>query len=92
FISELLEQLPSLWTENESSAYLMFYDASSYILTDLSVNQLSDMFDEICGYECSGIFSPDGELVLGDEYYEYYADEDSVKELVIELFLDEVEE
>lgn len=92
FISELLEQLPDLWEANQSSAFSMFYEVSSYILTDMTAQSLSSFFDEICGYDCTGIYSPDGELVLGDEYYEFYADEDSVKELVIELFLEPVSE
>jgi LCP family protein required for cell wall assembly len=57
-----------------------------YIVTDCSVNTISGMMNRYTDYEIMELVTPQGENVLGEEYYEFYADEDALKDLVLELF------
>lgn len=57
--------------------------------SDCNVNQLEQLSDllEVC--TMNPIVSIEGEAVRGDEYIEFYADEDSVKQTVLSLFYEE---
>ena len=59
---------------------------SDYIVSDRSVTQLQALGDKISTYEFLGIKDIAGESVLGEEYMEFYPNEELLKELVIELF------
>jgi hypothetical protein len=37
-------------------------------------------------YEIGRILSPEGENVMGETYFEFYADQDSVLQLTLDLF------
>ena len=65
------------------SDYLV-YDSS-----DQKMKELAEKFDE---YEFLGIREIEGETKLGEEFMEFYPDEDSLQALVIELFYTTVNE
>ena len=63
------------------------YDAVyEYIVTDCSVNTLSGMLDRYLDYPISEVISPEGDNVIGEEYYEFYVDEDALDALTLRLF------
>lgn len=57
-----------------------------YIVSDRSVNQLQTLAQKFNDYEFLGIKNIEGESKLGEQYMEFYPDEDSVKAMVINLF------
>ena len=59
---------------------------SEYIISDRSVTQLQTLADKFNKYEFKGIESLKGESHIGDEFIEFYPDENSLKSIVIELF------
>ncbi len=59
---------------------------SDYIVSDRSVTQLQDLSRKFSEYEFVGIDDFDGELTLGEEFMEFYPDEDSVLEIVVDSF------
>ncbi len=66
---------------------LRAYDKTApYILSDLSAATLSDMLKNLPAYRLSRIVSPEGEARVGREYMEFYADDEALKELVIDVF------
>lgn len=92
FMLEVMGQLQVKWNEDSGSMAVVLTDIASYMLSDYSGTRLINFFDQLAQCECEGIISPDGEAVLGEEYMEFYADEDSVKQCVIELFYQLVED
>jgi hypothetical protein len=52
----------------------------------MSVFDLSDFADSMAEYADQGIQETEGEAVLGDEYMEFYVDEDALYQQVISLF------
>lgn len=58
---------------------------SDYMVSDYSANQLQEFIKKVSDYdiEISGI---EGKSVLGEKFMEFYPDDDSVKETVIDLF------
>jgi len=57
-----------------------------YMVTDCSVNVLTGMMDRYEAYTLQEILSPEGENILGEEYYEFYVDEMALEKLILRLF------
>ena len=56
------------------------------IQTDLTAQQLSDLVESLDRSEISPIRTPEGELIAGARYYEFYAQEDSLWEIVKQAY------
>ena len=57
-----------------------------YLVTDCSANALSGMLDRFSQFKVNEVVTPEGENVLGEEYYEFYADEEKLDALILRLF------
>ena len=64
----------------------LYSDVSSYLVSDLSVNALSGMIDRYSHYPIVEVVSPEGRNVLGEEFYEFYPDEEKLDDLILRLF------
>ncbi len=65
-------------------------ELSPYIETDCSVNKLSSYFEKFQTYDYEGITSPEGEAVLGEEFMEFYAQKDSLKDILGSILYEKV--
>ena len=61
-------------------------ELSDHIISDRSVTQLQTLADKFNAYEFLGIKSIEGESVKGEQFMEFYPDENFVEKMVIELF------
>ena len=59
---------------------------SPYMVSDCSVNAISGMMERYQEFEIVEVVSPEGENVLGEAHYEFYPDEEKLKELTLRLF------
>lgn len=55
---------------------------SPLLLSDMSPEQLSDLAVRFDKYTLNPIQTPQGELILGDEYFEFYADKDNLWDII----------
>lgn len=79
--------------ESDSELVLNAYNAiADYIVTDCSITVLSDTAEKLSAYEIKGIVTPEGEVVESEEFIEFHADNEKLKELIISLFYEEVTE
>lgn len=79
--------------EQDSSFVLEAYSAiSQSLVTDCSIDELSDYADRFSGYTLADIRTTDGEAIKGDKYIEFYVDEAALQELVLDTFYTPVEE
>lgn len=60
--------------------------AAPYLVTDCSVELLSTLSTRFADYSLWEIVTPEGENVLEDQYYAFYADEKKLQELILRLF------
>lgn len=71
----------------DETFFLSAYDEiKPYMVTDCSATVLSGIVSRYGGYELGEVISPEGENVLGGEYYEFHADEEALDELILDLF------
>ena len=86
YMEGFVEALRAAQTENPTVLVDTYGEVSPYLVTDCSANALSGMMERYSGYTLAQILSPEGENVLGQEYYEFYADEESLDQLILQLF------
>lgn len=72
--------------ENEGFAAELYEQVSDYVVSDCSLNVISGLMERCADYTLDEIVSPAGENVLGEEYYEFYVDEEALDELILHLF------
>lgn len=73
--------------KEDVSFVLSVYDSvSRYIVTDCSGNVISSLMERFSDYELQEIVAPEGENVVGEEYMEFYVDEESLDALILRLF------
>ena len=65
-----------------------------HLVTSLTVQEITFLADTLLGYEFSmeNIISIPGESKMGEKHEEFYIDDAVLKQIVIEVFYDKVEE
>lgn len=86
YIKALLEQFKAKCEEDSDFALDTAMEITSYMVSDCTVSELSDVYSAMSDYEFADYLTLEGEAVLGDTYMEYYVDEDALYELYLELF------
>lgn len=59
---------------------------SDYMVSDCTINQLSDLSNNIKEYDVREFQSLPGEAVKGEQYMEFYVDEIALQEMVMDVF------
>lgn len=91
YISTWAEQASSKMAQDAGFAAALTEQLGTSIVTDLSVQQISDLAQVFEEYALTGTYQLEGEAVLGEEYMEYYLDEDELQKTMLELFYEEIE-
>ena len=91
YITALRQRFLEQMERDETFTLKALSAISGGMVSDCSAYQLSHLAEELAAYEFADIQTIAGEAVLGEEYMEYYADEDALYQQVIELFYDPVE-
>lgn len=86
YMNGLLQAMTTAMAENDGFAAELYEQVSDYIVSDCSVNVISGLMERCSNYTLEEIVSPAGKNVLGNEYYEFYADEETLDELILRLF------
>lgn len=71
----------------------LYNTLSKYMVTDITVDEISYLAMQVAGYRFSGenLHSLRGATVQGEVYEEFYPDEEALYELILEVFYEEVE-
>lgn len=73
--------------ESDDIFALSVYDSvSPYIVTDISVNTFSGFVQRFADYSLTDIVTPDGENIIGEQYYEFHVDQQKLKQLALDIF------
>ena len=94
YLTEFIKQIKEGTREDITLPINLYKKMKDYIVTDITVDEMSYMAADYSGYsfENEGIYTMEGETVLKDDGYEhFYPDEESLRSLVIRLFYKEVD-
>ena len=86
FIDGFAESFAVAVQSDGNFALRAYEQVDPYLVTDCSVNTISALLSRYEGYEIRQIVTPQGENVLGGEYYEFYADREKLDALILQLF------
>lgn len=66
-------------------------EMSDYLVSDYTIEQLQDLLTCLSEYDFVEIKTIDGDNIIGEDYIEFYPNEDSVEEVILELLYSPVE-
>ena len=72
--------------EGTSFALDTYHQVSPYMVSDCSWTVLNSLLNRYADYEIVEVVTPEGKNIVGEEYYEFYADEGSLDALILRLF------
>ena len=93
YLTNFVSQAKMAAKEDMGVVTTLYNDIKPYMTTDISFDEVAYLAPEVIGYtfDSYNIKSPAGETVAGEEFEEFYVDEDSLFETVLDVFYDEVE-
>ena len=86
FISAFLDTVSQKYKNDDSFAMKTYNSIAKYVVSDCPVSTFDNIIEKCMDYKFEGIVSPEGKNEQGEKYMEFYADKDSVKSLVLQLF------
>lgn len=86
YLSGLASQLEAKVTQDVSQINELYKELQPYMVTNLSSGAMIKLADKCRNYTNGGVLTIEGEAVLGEQFMEFYPDENSVKDTVMELF------
>ncbi len=92
YLNALTLKMQTCMEEDSSFSLTLATKISSYMVSDYTVNQLSKLFDQTMTYEDMGITTLEGEAEQGEEFIEYYVNDDALRDFVISAFYEPYEE
>ncbi|MBQ2904495.1 MAG: LCP family protein [Clostridia bacterium] len=79
--------------QSDDELVLNAYNAiTDYTVTDCSITVLSETAERLSDYKINEIITPEGITDDTKEYVEFHADNEKLKDLIINLFYDEIKE
>lgn len=86
YLKALYEQFCNMSAQNESFGADAALKITDYIVSDCSVNKLEGYLNKIPSYEFLGITDIEGEVKTDSGFVEFYPNEQSIKQAVIDTF------
>ena len=86
YMNGFMEALNVKLDSGESFITDLYESVSPYMVTDCSVNTISGLLSRCSDYTLKEVVSPEGENVQGEQYYEFYVNEEKLDELILRLF------
>lgn len=94
YINALIQKAKSELKGNPALPLVLFRELSPYMVTDLNAEKVTYLATMAAGFDFGSmnVYKVPGETVMGDVYEEFYADQDALYELILELFYEEAAE
>lgn len=86
YINGFVDAFLKAYETDKTLAASLYEAVAPYLVTDLSVNALNGMIERYGDFNISRVETPVGDNVMGEQYFEFYADEAALEALYLELF------
>ena len=64
----------------------LYDEVAPYLVSDCPISTLTNMVDDYTEFAISEVYTLEGENIIGEDHYEFYADEEKLDELAVSLF------
>ena len=92
YLAALQQQLKAAVQQEDGFSLDALLQLNEYMVSDCTVEQLSDLGDSLAAYQVSDILTTPGDAQEGEEFMEFTVDEDALQQLVMDVFYEPVEE
>lgn len=92
YLAGLQDQLKKAAQSDSNFSLDALLQVNEYMVSDCTVNQLSDLINSMATFEIEDIRTTQGDAQVGEEYMEFTVDEDALQQLVLEVFYDAVDQ
>lgn len=92
YLAALQQQLKAAVQQEDGFTLDALLQLNEYMVSDCTVDQLSDLGDSLAAYQVSDILTTPGDAQEGEEFMEFTVDEDALQQLVMDVFYEPVEE
>ena len=86
FIDALYEQMTQKLQSDDGFAAKLAKRIADYSVSDMTTTDLSNLAERLKDYRYTGIRTISGDAVKGEKYMEFYADEEALRSLVVQVF------
>ena len=91
YLAALQQQLKAAVQQEDGFTLDALLQLNEYMVSDCTVNQLSELGDSLATYQVSDILTTQGEAQPGEEFMEFTVDEAALQQLVMDVFYEPVE-
>lgn len=93
YMKALISKMISKLKSNPAYVTTLYSAIAKYITTDITTNEMLYLATEAASFRYDGksMHSIEGETVRGEQFDEFYADEEALKKLIIDIFYEKVE-
>lgn len=91
YLSALQQQLKQASQQDSGFTLDALLQLNEYMVSDCTVNQLSDLGDSLAAYQVSDILTTPGDAQEGEEFMEFTVDEAALQQLVMDVLYEPVE-
>lgn len=92
YLAALQQQLKAAVQQEDGFTLDALLQLNEYMVSDCTIDQLSDLGDSLATYQVSDILTTPGDAQEGEEFMEFTVDEDALQQLVMDVFYEPVEE
>ncbi len=91
YLNGFYRQVQEKLADDDGFAARVASKLADYMVSDLSTESMANLVERLKGYRFTGIYSLEGEAVVGEQYMEFYPDPDALTALVVKLFFEPLE-
>jgi LCP family protein required for cell wall assembly len=86
YIEELYRVTREKAANDENFVLSAWKSLSQYTVSDCYEQDLLQIYEKVSGYEYLGTVSIEGKSIVGEDFMEFYPDEEKLEKLILELF------
>lgn len=91
YMSALYDAISQRSSSDEKFLFQLMTKIKDYVVSDCSAVKLSDLMNQITGYEIGDIQTIEGKTETGEKYMEFYPDEKLLQKQLVTLFYEPAE-
>ena len=91
YIEGFLHALKEKNAQSKSFLTSIYDDVEDYLVSDCPVGSMAGLVERYSEYDLERIVSPKGENVMGEQYMEFYVDQEDLDALVLDTFFAPIE-
>lgn len=93
YLSAFVGKAKTATKEDITLPITLYSELNKYMVTDIKIEEVAYLVSQLLDYEFNtdAIYTLEGTTQMGEKHEEFYPDKDALKELMIEVFYQEVE-